>query len=123
MNDCRAITFSHSFIDFREVELEAKCVVQMDGKKTRLLKPRLSTIDNNTAVAVNRDNYNDFTFDHSYWSFEGATDGLNGNHSQHIVTQEEVYADLGTDVINCAFEGEIFIYAIIYLNANKSAER
>lgn len=88
------------FAKFREEEMDAKCVVQMDGKKTRLIKPKLSTVDN----------YNDFTFDHSYWSFEGATDGLNGNSSQHIVTQEEVYADLGTDVINCAFEGEIFIH-------------
>lgn len=85
--------------------MEAKCVVQMDGKKTRLSKPKLLTIDNNSAAAANRDNYNDFTFDHSYWSFEGVCDSLNGNH-QHIVTQEEVYQDLGTDVIKSAFEGE-----------------
>lgn len=96
--------------------MEAKCVVQMDGKKTRLLKPKLtSAIDNNNAAiaATNRDNYNDFTFDHSYWSFEGAMDGLSGNvNGQHIVTQEEVYADLGTDVINCAFEGTNLLFSI-----------
>lgn len=104
------------FVICREEEMDAKCVVQMDGKKTRLLKPKLTaTIDNNPAVAAIRDNYNDFTFDHSYWSYEGATDGLNGNGHQHIVTQEEVYADLGTDVINCAFEGEHFIHSLIYI--------
>lgn len=89
----------------REEEMGAKLIVEMDGKKTRIQKPKLTTIDNNNAIVNSRDNYNDFTFDHSYWSFEGANDGSNGNNP-HIVTQEEVYSDLGTDVINCAFEGE-----------------
>lgn len=90
--------------------MQAKCVVQMDGKKTRLQKPKLATIDNNSTAVANRENYNDFTFDHSYWSFEGdLSDEWNGNNNQHIVTQEEVYNDLGTDVINCAFEGERII--------------
>lgn len=84
----------------REIEMGAKLIIQMDGKKTRIMKPYQTTIDNNNiSSSVRRENYNDFTFDYSYWSFERAKDG------QHVVTQEEVYRDLGIDVINCAFEG------------------
>lgn len=80
--------------------MDAKLIVQMDGKKTRLLKPKQNTIDNNSmSASVLRENYNDFTFDYSYWSFERELSG------QHVVTQDEVYRDLGIDVINCAFEG------------------
>lgn len=79
--------------------MDAKVIVQMDGKKTRLLKPKHTTIDNNNVSTSIRDNFNDFTFDYSYWSFE------NDNGHQHVVTQEEVYNDLGMDVINCAFQG------------------
>lgn len=82
--------------------MEAKLIVQMDGKRTRLQKPKQSSIDNNNLNAsILRDNHNDFTFDFSYCSF-----GASGGHSQHVVTQEEVYKDLGVDVINCAFEGK-----------------
>lgn len=87
----------------REREMGAKCIVEMDpdGRKTRLKKPKHLTIDNSNAVTSIRDNYNDFTFDFSYWSFD------DDDHSgRHIVTQEEVYSDLGMDVINCAFQGK-----------------
>lgn len=80
----------------------------MDGKRTRLFKPKYTTIDNNNINAVQRhDNYHDFTFDYSYWSFSDGmgTQKFDENQLQHIVTQEEVYNDLGMDVINCAFQG------------------
>lgn len=81
--------------------MDAKLIVEMDRKKTRLLKPKQTTIDNNNfSASMLRENYNDFTFDYSYWSFERSKHG-----QQHVVTQEEVYRDLGIDVINCAFEG------------------
>lgn len=84
--------------------MDAKLIVQMDGKKTRLYKPKFAnSIDNNIGVSINRDNFNDFTFDHSYWSFD--TSVCNDFGDQHIVTQNEVYNDLGTDVVNSAFEG------------------
>lgn len=83
--------------------MDAKLIVQMDGKKTRLNKPKYITIDNNIGVSVNRDSFNDFTFDHSYWSFDASACSDFGH--QHIVSQEEVYNDLGTDVVNSAFQG------------------
>ncbi|XP_050341543.1 kinesin-like protein Klp98A [Bactrocera neohumeralis] len=76
----------------RENDMDAQLIVQMDGKKTRLLKPKLQSIRD-----VGRDNHHDFTFDYSYWSFD--------EHDSHFATQEEVYSDLGTDVIDCAYEG------------------
>ncbi|XP_067617469.1 kinesin-like protein Klp98A isoform X2 [Eurosta solidaginis] len=76
----------------REIDMDAQLIVQMDGKKTRLLKPKLQSIRD-----VGRDNHYDFTFDYSYWSFD--------EQDSHFATQEEVYNDLGTDVIDCAYEG------------------
>lgn len=88
----------------------AKVIVQMDGKKTRLARPKQITIDNNSVVNTSaRDNFHDFTFDYSYWSF-GSPIGTNDDNCNQIhqpfVTQEQVYIDLGTDVIDCAFQGE-----------------
>lgn len=71
-----------------------KILFKWTKKKTWLLKPE------------NADTFHDFTFDHSYWSFD------THNDVQHIVSQEEVYNDLGVDVINCAFQGtnHVFFY-------------
>ncbi|XP_011503614.1 PREDICTED: kinesin-like protein KIF16B [Ceratosolen solmsi marchali] len=44
-----------------------------------------------------RETYKDFTFDHSYWSFDDADD--------NYASQEQVFHDLGTEVIESAFEG------------------
>lgn len=84
----------------RELDMGANSIVQMDGKMTRLVKPR--TPASNGAVCrdpLSKDNYNEFTFDYSYWSFD--------HKDEHYVSQEEVYEDLGTDVINCAFQGTL----------------
>lgn len=70
--------------------MDAQCIVEMENKKTRLLKPKVQSM---------RDvMFHDFTFDYSYWSFDKS--------DKHFATQEQVYSDLGTDVIDCAFEGE-----------------
>lgn len=89
--------------------MNSKVIVQMDEKKTRLLKPENVSIDN----TPNRDTFHDFTFDHSYWSFADESEN-EYNESQHIVSQEEVYNDLGVDVINCAFQGIIFFLNGLY---------
>ncbi|XP_057339285.1 kinesin-like protein Klp98A isoform X1 [Microplitis mediator] len=77
----------------RELAMNAKLIVQMDGKRTRIY--------NNKSPGSCRDNekerYKDFTFDHSYWSYE-PTD-------ENYASQEEVFYDLGTDVIESAFAG------------------
>ncbi|XP_012272219.1 kinesin-like protein Klp98A isoform X2 [Orussus abietinus] len=77
----------------RELAMNAKPIVQMDGKKTRIFngKPLGNCRD------VEKEKYKDFTFDHSYWSFDPADD--------NYASQEEVFYDLGTEVIESAFEG------------------
>lgn len=84
----------------REIDMGASLIVEMDAKKTRLHKPKLSSLRDNV-----RDTTNDFTFDYSYWSFDVA--------DKHYTTQEQVYKDLGTDVINCAFQGKDIIATIL----------
>ncbi|XP_030243670.1 kinesin-like protein Klp98A isoform X2 [Drosophila navojoa] len=72
--------------------MDAQLIVEMEGKKTRLLKPRLQSIRD-----AGREAYHDFTFDYSYWSFDP--------EDSHFATQEQVYSDLGNDVVDCAYEG------------------
>lgn len=62
----------------------------MEGKKTRLLKP-------SKQPSSLREHFHDFTFDFSYWSLDG--------NDEHFATQEQVFNDLGTDVVDCAFQG------------------
>uniref|UniRef100_A0A182XXK3 Kinesin motor domain-containing protein n=1 Tax=Anopheles stephensi TaxID=30069 RepID=A0A182XXK3_ANOST len=84
----------------QEHELGAKLIVQMDGKKTRLLKPKHGTgngIRGDLASRAAQDPFNDFTFDHSYWSVD--------EHDPHFTHQETVFDDLGTEIVDCAFQG------------------
>ncbi|XP_049286924.1 kinesin-like protein Klp98A isoform X2 [Anopheles funestus] len=84
----------------REHELGAKLIVQMDGKKTRLLKPKLGIgngIRGDLASRAAQDPFNDFTFDHSYWSVD--------ERDPHFTHQETVFDDLGTEIVDCAFQG------------------
>ncbi|XP_045776458.1 kinesin-like protein Klp98A isoform X2 [Maniola jurtina] len=77
----------------RERDMNAKLIVQMEGKKTRLLTVKNSKEQNDG----NREKFKDFTFDHSYWSYDSA--------DAQYASQEQVFADLGLDVIDSAFEG------------------
>ncbi|XP_060805148.1 kinesin-like protein Klp98A [Amyelois transitella] len=77
----------------REKDMSAKLIVQMDGKKTRLLTVKNSKEQNDGT----REKYKDFTFDHSYWSYDSG--------DPHYASQEQVFSDLGLDVIDSAFEG------------------
>ncbi|KAJ8673467.1 hypothetical protein QAD02_004729 [Eretmocerus hayati] len=77
----------------RELAMNAKLVVQMDGKRTRIFNTKTPT----SARDIDREKYKDFTFDHSYWSFEDT--------DENYASQEEIFYDLGTEVIESAFEG------------------
>lgn len=73
--------------------MTAKTVIQMNEKTTRLQKPE-------NTITLNRDNFHEFTFDYSYWSYH------DGDNNKNIVSQEDVYNDLGVDLLNCAFQGK-----------------
>jgi hypothetical protein len=75
--------------------MESKVIVQMDGKKTRLLKP--NKLVSMREMSGRDAQYNDFTFDYSYWSFDDT--------DPNYTPQDQVFEDLGTDVVNSAFQG------------------
>lgn len=86
--------------------MQSKLVVQMTGKQTRLLKRARDNLaaaeTSNKAIDSNRDkDFHDFTYDHSYWSFDV--------NDPKFVDQKQVYEDLGQDVLNCAFQGKLYI--------------
>ncbi|XP_063222786.1 kinesin-like protein Klp98A isoform X2 [Bacillus rossius redtenbacheri] len=91
MNDMASVKVAVRVRPFnqRERDMGAKLVIQMEGKKTRILNAK--------AEERGRDDYKDFTFDHSYWSFDSA--------DPHFASQEDVFGDLGTDVVDSAFQG------------------
>ncbi|KAF7281404.1 hypothetical protein GWI33_004786 [Rhynchophorus ferrugineus] len=74
----------------REKDMDAQLIIQMSGKTTGILNCKANTRDENIR-------YKEFTFDHSYWS--------HSNESENYASQEMVYNDLGTEVVDCAFEG------------------
>ncbi|XP_018305493.1 kinesin-like protein Klp98A isoform X2 [Mycetomoellerius zeteki] len=77
----------------REVAMNEKLIVQMSGKRTRIFNTKTP----DSCRDIDRGKYKDFTFDHSYWSFD--------SNDENYASQEEVFYDLGTDVIESAFEG------------------
>ncbi|XP_043463566.1 kinesin-like protein Klp98A isoform X2 [Leptopilina heterotoma] len=77
----------------RELAMNAKMIVQMDGKRTRIFNTKTP----GSCRDIDREKYKDFTFDHSYWSYDDSDD--------NYASQEEVYYDLGLEVIESAFEG------------------
>ncbi|XP_065072541.1 kinesin-like protein Klp98A isoform X2 [Ochlerotatus camptorhynchus] len=85
----------------RENELGSKLIVQMDGKKTRLVKPKLTgpaaIRGELLAARGGPEPFNDFTFDHSYWSVDEG--------DPHYTPQDSVFEDLGTEIVDCAFQG------------------
>ncbi|XP_044013753.1 kinesin-like protein KIF16B isoform X2 [Aphidius gifuensis] len=78
----------------RELAMNAKLIVQMDGKKTRICSSSKNTVN---CWEIDKEKYKDFTFDHSYWSFDA--------NDENYADQDEVFHDLGTDVIESAFAG------------------
>lgn len=83
----------------RERDMDAKVCIQMEGKKTTITNPGSED--------------KDFTYDFSYWSADSS--------DRHFASQEQVFEDLGTDVIQAAFEGyNACIFAYGQTGAGKS---
>ncbi|KAM3931347.1 kinesin-like protein KIF16B isoform 3-T3 [Leptodactylus fuscus] len=78
----------------REKDLEAKFIIEMEGKKTTITNIKLP--DGVTGDS-GRERTKVFTYDFSYFS----ADCKNSSY----VSQERVFRDLGTDVLKSAFEG------------------
>ncbi|XP_018419719.1 PREDICTED: kinesin-like protein KIF16B [Nanorana parkeri] len=78
----------------REKDLEAKFIIEMEGKKTTITNMKLP---DGISGDSGRERTKTFTYDFSYFS----ADPKNGNY----ISQEWVFKDLGTDVLTSAFEG------------------
>ncbi|KAM8945451.1 kinesin-like protein KIF16B [Pelodytes ibericus] len=79
---------------FMEKDLEAKFIIEMEGKKTKITNVKLP--DGVTGDS-GRDRTKTFTYDFSYFSAD--------SKCTHFASQERVFKDLGTDVLKSAFEG------------------
>ncbi|XP_030635748.1 kinesin-like protein KIF16B [Chanos chanos] len=78
----------------REKELEAKCIIEMEGNKTTITNLKIpESLTGDTLRERNKT----FTYDFSYDSGDCK--------SASFVPQEKVFKDLGSDVLRAAFEG------------------
>ena len=97
----------------RERERGARCIVRMSGATTTILHP-----DSEESRA--------FTFDHSYWSHDGFEADEAGylrpaGDSSSYASQEHVFADLGTGLIDNAWAGyNVCLFAYGQTGSGKS---
>lgn len=79
----------------RELEMNTSEIIKMEGKKTIItnvkISPGLADSD------FGRTRLKEFTFDHSYWSCNSS--------DPHFASQQQVFQDLGLEVVESAFEG------------------
>eukprot|EP00899_Mesostigma_viride_P015380 jgi/Mesvir1/23843/Mv10646-RA.2 len=68
----------------REKQLSSVCCLKMEGDTTIITHPQTGASKS-------------FTFDYSYWSFD--------EKDPHYASQETVFADVGADVLEAAWEG------------------
>ncbi|XP_041071216.1 kinesin-like protein KIF16B isoform X2 [Carcharodon carcharias] len=78
----------------KEKDLDAKYIIHMDGNKTTITNLK---IPEGNSGDSGRERLKTFTYDYSYWSAD--------YRSPKFVSQERVFKDLGTDVLEAAFEG------------------
>ncbi|XP_072362734.1 kinesin-like protein KIF16B isoform X2 [Scyliorhinus torazame] len=81
-------------MNLREKNLDAKFIIQMDGNKTTITNLK---IPEGSSGDSGRERLKTFTYDYSYWSADC--------RSPKSVSQERVFKNLGTDVLEAAFEG------------------
>ncbi|KAF2432969.1 kinesin-domain-containing protein [Tothia fuscella] len=80
----------------RELDRQAKCIVQMEGNQTVLVPPPSSDNRSKNAKAL-LDNQKTFAFDRSYWSFNKS--------DSHFAGQDNLFTDLGKPLLDNAFQG------------------
>lgn len=84
----------------RELSLNSKCIIRMDGPKTIVLSSSSSNVQQQDQVQqtiATSSNNKEFVYDASYWSFSKS--------DEHYASQLDVFNDLGVDTIRNAFEG------------------
>ncbi|CAL4258338.1 unnamed protein product, partial [Meganyctiphanes norvegica] len=80
----------------REKARDSKCIIQMKGKITTVVNPE------------DKDDFKSYTYDHSYWSFDGGKEDANGYlapQNDKYADQQMVYDDMGASVLKNAWAG------------------
>ena len=70
--------------------MDCKSIIEMNGRKTRIKHPKHDGSGEESG-------FKEFTFDHSYWSFDEI--------DNHYASQSLVFADLGEGIVSDAIEG------------------
>ncbi|XP_078001290.1 kinesin-like protein KIF16B [Glandiceps talaboti] len=81
-------------INEREINLQSPCILQMEGKKTSITNLKIA---GSGSGDTGRERVKTFIYDYSYWSYN--------SQDPHFVSQQQVFEDLGTEVLKNAFEG------------------
>lgn len=90
----------------REIDMKSSEIIHMDGNKTSIENMKFQSLISCPNIIVSpqggseelgRERIKEFTFDYSYWSVN--------SRDPHFATQEQVFNDLGQEVVDNAFEG------------------
>ena len=81
----------------REIQRDAKCVVQMKNSQTILLPPPDAEERLRKGGVKGADGQKTFAFDRSYWSFDRS--------DPHFAGQDNLFNDLGKPLLDNAFQG------------------
>lgn len=79
----------------RETDMHSGEIIKMQGNKTTITN--LKVLQSGASEELGRERVKEFTFDYSYWSVD--------SRDPHFVGQEQVFKDLGQEVVDNAFEG------------------
>ncbi|KFX93282.1 hypothetical protein O988_06888 [Pseudogymnoascus sp. VKM F-3808] len=81
----------------REIDRNARCIVQMKGNQTVLVQPDAADNKHGTGKAAKDAGQKTFAFDKSYWSFDKSDSNYAG--------QDNLHDDLGRPLLDNAFQG------------------
>ncbi|KAK2161708.1 hypothetical protein LSH36_111g05016 [Paralvinella palmiformis] len=82
----------------RENDMRCSTIIQMEHQKTFITNVRLPSVGTSLGCdTLGRERVKQFTYDYSYWSTDPS--------DKHYVSQEQVFTDLGYDVVKSAYQG------------------
>ena len=97
----------------REKKQNATSIINMDGKSLTTIKNPVTYSIKNLIISLIQENgeIKEFAFDYSYWSHDGFVEEthpgayLKALPGSRYADQDKVFKDLGTEVLDNAFEG------------------
>ncbi|CAB4008288.1 kinesin KIF16B [Paramuricea clavata] len=81
----------------REKGSNSNVIISMSGNQTTIETNKYHKVENSHIPVSNKPSLKKFVYDYSYWSVS--------KNDQHFASQEQVFQDLGTMVLDAACEG------------------